>query len=247
MAVPDLSDRVAVVTGAGTGIGRGIARALATAGAIVVVAGRALPALERVTHETAVARGRVVPVSADVTDQASVERLFKSVANDHGRLDILVNNAGVVCGGPFETLTLATWQKVLDVNLTGAFLCSQQAFRLMKSGNGGRILNVGSISAFVPRQNAAAYAAAKHGLVGLTKSIALDGRPYGISAGCLHLGNVSVERVVALPDDDPLKAEPMMSVDDVATLALTMLGMPATVNVLETIALPVDQAFLGRG
>lgn len=247
MGATHFSGRVAVVTGAGTGIGRGIARALAGAGATVVVAGRTLSTLERVAHEIADAQGHAVPVGADVTDQASVERLFARVASDHGRLDVLVNSAGVVCGGPFEDLPLATWQKVLDVNLTGAFLCSQQAFRLMKAGGGGRILNIGSISAFIPRHDAAAYTASKHGLIGLTKSIALDGRTYRISAGCLHPGNVVVERVAALSKDDPLRAEPMMRVDDIATLALTILGMPTMVNVLETITLPLDQAFLGRG
>lgn len=159
-------------------------------------------------------------------------------------MDILVNNSGVFDGGPLDELSLETWQKVIDVNLTGVFLCTREAMKIMKRQGGGRIINIGSISAQMPRMNSAPYATTKHALVGLTKSTALEGREFGIVASCLHPGNVVTERNTnTIPRED----EPMMSADDVAMAALTMVALPLNVNMLEAIVLPVAQKYLGRG
>jgi NAD(P)-dependent dehydrogenase (short-subunit alcohol dehydrogenase family) len=181
----------------------------------------------------------------DVSQEADVERFFTSIARDYGRVDLLVNNAGAFDGGPFDQLTTAAWEKVLGACLTGTFLCSRAAFRLMKAQGGGRILNIGSISAQRPRAGSAPYSAAKFGVWGLTQAIALDGRPHGIVCSCLHPGNVLVERrqSTTLSSDE----EPMMSVDSIVRAALAMVTLPPDVNFLEAIVLPRDQDYLGRG
>ena len=184
-------------------------------------------------------------VPTDVTNESQVAALFERTMQEFGRLDILINNSGAFDGGPLEELTLETWQHVLDVNLTGVFLTSREAMKIMKRQGGGRIINIGSISAQIPRMNAAPYVTAKHGVVGLTKSTALEGRAYGVAASCLHPGNVASERrenSVASEDQ-----EPMMTPDDIARAAVTMATLPPYVNMLESIVLPVGQLYLGRG
>lgn len=240
-----LVGKTAIVTGAGTGIGRGIARALAAEGATLVLTGRTQETLDETARQVAAlgATAHVVPV--DVTDEAEVVRLFAEAARLAPPVELLVNNAGVFDGGPLEDLSLETWNRVVAVNLTGPFLCTREAFRVMKPRRSGRIINVGSISAQVPRMHAAPYAATKHGLVGLTKAAALEGRAFGISVGCVHPGNVLTERRAA--SDAPSDREPMMAPDELARAVLAMATLPPHVNLLEAIILPVEQAYLGRG
>ena len=239
-----LDGKIAVITGAGTGIGKGIARAFAKEGASLVVASRNQKNLEATAQELRSQGTTVSVVPTDVTKEEQVAALFQRIVEEFGRLDILVNNSGVFDGGPLEELSLETWQKVLDVNLTGVFLCTREAMRIMKRQRGGRIINVGSIAGQVPRMNAAPYATSKHGLVGLTRATALEGRAFGIAASCLHPGNVVTERYV---DDGTASQEPMMTPDDLAMAAVTMAALPPYVNMLETVVLPVTQLYIGRG
>lgn len=240
-----LDGQVAVITGAGQGIGRGIALALAQEGCKLVLSGRRREKLESVAAEVRVVGADVLVQPADVSIEADVDALFAAVQQRFGKLDILVNNAGAFDGGPLDEVTLTAWNNVIGACLTGTFLCSRAAFRMMKPQHRGRILNIGSISAQLPRENATPYAAAKFGVWGLTQAIALDARPFGIVCSCLHPGNVLVERRTesGLRSDD----EPMMSIESIAQAALAMLTLPPDVNFLEAIVLPRDQAYIGRG
>lgn len=240
-----LADKTAIITGAGSGIGKGIARALAQEGAQLVLAGRTPATLEASAEELRRAGAQPYVIPTDVTDETQVAALFAQTLQHTGRVDLVVNNAGVFDGGPIEDLSLATWQHVLATNLTGPFLCTREAMRIMKRQGGGRIINIGSISAQVPRMHSIPYTTTKHGLVGLTKAAALEGRDYGVVVSCLHPGNVATERrqaSTALQDQ-----EPMMSPDELAVAVVTMATLPAHVNMLEAIVLPVGQAYLGRG
>ena len=240
-----LESKVAIITGAGTGIGKGIARAFARAGAKLVIASRNKSNLDSTAEELRNGGATVMVVPTDVTVENQVKSLFQHAIDEFGRLDILVNNSGVFDGGPFEDLALETWQKVINVNLTAVFLCSREAMKIMKNQKEGRIINIGSISAQVPRINSAPYTTSKHGLVGLTKSIALEGRDFGVVASCLHPGNVGTERRNA--SERVEDQEPMMTPDDLAMAALTMAALPPYANMLESIVLPTTQAYLGRG
>ncbi len=237
-----LDGKVAIVTGGGTGIGKGIARAFATEGARVIIASRSEQTLNEVAEELG---DQVLAVPTDLKVEAQVTALFERTIAEMGQLDILVNNSGVFEGGPIEELSLETWQHVMDVNLTGVFLCTREAMKIMKQVDGGRIINIGSISAQIPRMNSAPYSTTKHALVGLTKSTALEGRDFGVVASILHPGNVLTE----LRDNSTLaqNQEPMMSTDDIAMAALTMAALPLNVNMLESIVLPVKQKYIGRG
>ena len=243
-----LEDKITIITGAGTGIGKGIARAFANEGATLVIASRNRENLDRTAEELRPGGTTVLVVQTDVTDETQVIALFERTVQEFGRLDILVNNSGVFDGGPLEELSLKTWQKVLDVNLTGVFLCSREAMKIMKRQRGGRIINIGSISAHMPRMNSAPYATTKHGLVGLTRATALEGRDFGVAASCLNPGNVVLEvhsdREGSLSRD---AQEPTMTPDDLAMAALTMAAMPPYVNILDATILPVTQLYLGRG
>lgn len=240
-----LDGKIAIVTGAGTGIGKGIARGFAREGASLVVASRNKLTLDATAEELRPLGTTVAVIPTDVTVEAQVEALFGETMRQFGRLDILVNNSGVFGGGPLDELSLETWQQVLNVNLTGVFLCSREAMRIMKRQRSGRIINIGSISAQVPRMDSAPYTTSKHGLVGLTRSMALEGRAFGVSAGCLHPGNTVTERRDL--SDNPIDQEPMMTTDDLAMAAVAMAAMPPYANMLESIVLPVDQLYLGRG
>lgn len=245
--------RVAVVTGAGTGIGRASAVALARHGFAVVLAGRRPEPLAEVAAEAAPAQTLVVPT--DVADATSVAALFEATRERFGRVDVLFNNAG---GGappvPIEDLTVEQWQQVVNVNLTGSFLCAQQAVKLMKAQDpkGGRIINNGSISAHTPRPNSAPYTATKHAITGLTKSLALDGRAHGITASQIDIGNAAtpmtarMAKGVAQPDGT-VRAEPTMDVDDVARAVLYMATLPPGANVLTMTIMATEMPFLGRG
>lgn len=240
-----LDGKVAIITGGGTGIGKGIGLAFAREGARLVIASRNKDHLESAAEEMRTEGAEVLIVPTDVTDEAQVKALFERTMRAFGRVDILVNNSGAFDGGPLEELSLETWQKVINVNLTGPFLCTREAMKIMKRQREGRIINIGSISAQMPRMNSAPYATTKHGLVGLTKSTALEGRAFGISASILHPGNVRVEWRAS--GDTPLNQEPMMAPEDIALAAVAMAAMPPYANMLEAIVLPVTQAYLGRG
>jgi NAD(P)-dependent dehydrogenase (short-subunit alcohol dehydrogenase family) len=240
-----LAGKVAVVTGANQGIGKGIAKAFADEGARLAICARNAQKLDQTAAELRSAGAEVFAQPVDVANEADVDRFFDVVLELFGRVDILVNNAGAFDGGPFDALTLQAWNNVLGACLTGAFLCSRRAFAVMKQQGGGRIVNIGSISAQRPREQSAPYTAAKFGVWGLTQAIALDGRPFGIACSCLHPGNVKVERRrgSGRASDD----EPMMSVETIAEVALAMVTLPPHVNMLESIVLPVEQEYLGRG
>lgn len=244
-----LSGSVVVVTGASSGVGRAVAVELARSGASVVAAGRSHERL-RVTEAAMEAAGTAgMSVICDVTSESAVANLFASALARHGRVNALVNNAGLIAPAPIEEMDLSDWSAVVDVNLTGAFLCTREAFRAMKNTSGGRIVNVGSISAAVPRPNSANYAASKSGLTGLTRATAIEGRRYGIAAGCIHPGNVATEmRTGELPPGaDGWNDEVMMSATQVATTVVSMLAMEPGAMAWEYTILPIEQPFLGRG
>lgn len=240
-----LTGKVAVITGANQGIGKGIARAFAAEGCRLALCARNSEKLAATAAELRAAGAEVLARPTDVTDEAAVTALVDATVKQFGRIDILVNNAGAFDGGRIDRVSLDSWNNVIGACLTGTFLCSRAVFPIMKEAGGGRILNIGSISAQRPREGSAPYAAAKFGVWGLTQAIALDGRPFGIVCSCLHPGNVQVERRMdsGLPSDD----EPMMSTETLAEVALTMVTLPPQVNMLEAIVLPTGQLYLGRG
>ncbi len=236
-----LTGKVALITGASSGIGRGIAEAFAAAGAqLILVARRA----ELLAQLAASLPTEALAFPADVTDEAQVQAVFQQALQRFGRLDILVNNAGVFDGGPLDELSLATWEKVMAVNLRGPFLCTREALRIMKPQRAGRIINIGSISAQRVRPNSAPYSTSKFGLTGLTHVTALEGRAHGITCGVIHPGNIEVE---TLADARRRSSEPVMKIEDCVQTAVTMAALPAHVNLLEAIVLPIDQPYLGRG
>ena len=244
-------EKVALVTGAGSGIGRACAVALAGAGYAVVLAGRRREALE----ETAVLAPRSLACPTDVADPAAVRALFARVREAFGRLDVLFNNAGRGAPGvPIDELTFEQWDAVVRVNLTGAFLCAQEAIRMMKAQTprGGRIINNGSISAYVPRPNSAPYTATKHAITGLTKSISLDGRAWDIACGQIDIGNAATpltERMSAgVPQaDGSIAPEPRMDVRHVAEAVVYMAGLPLDANVQFLTVMATKMPFIGRG
>ncbi|MDI7258646.1 MAG: SDR family oxidoreductase [Thermodesulfobacteriota bacterium] len=240
-----LMDRVAVITGASTGIGQGIAVAYAAEGAKVVLASRNRKKLEAVAGEIRGAGGTALVMPTDVTLEEDVVGLFRQTMEAFGRVDILVNNAGITSRTPTDELSLETWRNVLDVNLNGAFLCSREALRIMKRQRSGRIINIGSISAKVPRPNSAPYTTSKFALEGLTRSLALDARGHGIAVCILHPGNTATP--LWHGREDQARLEGIMSPNDLARVAVMMAALPQDVNVFESIVLPVSMPFLGRG
>ncbi len=240
-----LEDKVTIVTGGSRGIGRAIARAFAKEGARLAIASRNADNLQEVAAEIGSEGAAVIAVPADVTDEAQVVTLFERTVREFGRLDILVNNAGTTAMGPIDTLTLEQWNRVIGVNLTGAFLCSREAMKIMKPQQSGRIINIGSVSAQMPRKNSVPYSTSKSGIVGLTRATALEGRAFGVVASCLHPGNVASELTEDL--DPSVQAEAMMTPDEVARSVVTMAAMPPEINMLEAIVLSVEMPYLGRG
>jgi NAD(P)-dependent dehydrogenase (short-subunit alcohol dehydrogenase family) len=243
--MPQLQDRVAIVTGASTGIGQAIARAFAAEGAKVVLAARTLAKLDAFAAELRGKGQRVLAVATDVSAEDSVLALFARAAEEFGRLDILVNNAGTNAVSPTDELSLADWNRVIGTNLTGAFLCTRQALKLMKRQKAGRIINIGSVSARVSRINQAAYTTSKFGLDGLTKATALEGREHGIAVSILHPGNT--ETAIWAGREQVARTEGIMEADELARIALLMASLPPGMNMLEAVALPVAMPFLGRG
>ncbi len=249
------SQLVAVVTGAGSGIGRAVARAFLEADYRVVVAGRRDGALRETLAVVAQAPENALVIPTDVSDPAAVRRLFAGVAKEWGRLDLLFNNAGVFgAPAPLDEVSLEQWRVVVDTNLTGSFLCAQEAFRAMKaqSPQGGRIINNGSISASAPRPHALAYTASKHAITGLTKAISLEGRAFSIACGQIDIGNASTDLSAslgqgALQADGSVLAEPMMDVRHVADAVLYMAGLPLDANVQCLTVMATNMPFIGRG
>ena len=240
-----LQDRIAVITGASTGIGRSIAAAFAAEGAKTVLASRNREKLAAAAHEIQRTSGQVLVIQTDVMSEDEVIDLFRQTLDKFGRVDILVNNAGLSQGGPPDELSLELWQRVLGVNLTGAFLCSREAFKIMKNQRSGRIINIGSVSAKVPRVNSAPYTTSKFGLEGLTRSLALDGREHGIAVSIIHPGNTMTP--IWTGREEIAREEGVMAPDDLARIAVTIAALPTEVNMLETIVLPVSMPFVGRG
>lgn len=241
-----LSGKIAVITGAGRGIGKGIALAFAREGATLVLTARSADQLTAVANEAAQLSGApAIAHPADVTSEEQVARLFALVSAEFGKLDLLVNNAGAFDGGPLDQLTVEAWDKVINTNLRGPFLCTRAALRMMKPQKSGRIINIGSIAAQRVRPNSAPYATSKHGLWGLTQATALEGREYGVTCGAIHPGNVEVERRQASgrAEDD----EPMIATADIAEVAVLMAALPPHVEMLEAIVLPHRQMYVGRG
>lgn len=245
-----LDGKVAIVTGGGTGIGKGIARAFAEEGCNLVIAARNLERLESAAEELRQAgSGRVVVSALDVTNEQQVIDLFALTMREFDRLDILVNNSGAFDGGPLEELTMEKWERVMGVNVTGPFLCSREAFKIMKPAGGGRIINIGSIAAQRPREQSIPYSTSKNAVWGLTTAAALEGRPFGIAVSCLHPGNVAVERRSdgRSSTGRDMGPEPLISPEDMGRTALLMATLPPSANMLEAIVLPVEQTYLGRG
>jgi NAD(P)-dependent dehydrogenase (short-subunit alcohol dehydrogenase family) len=248
-------DKTAIVTGAGAGIGKATALALLRAGYRVAFAGRRREPLEQAIAAAGAEPSRALAVPTDVADPAAVAALFAQVKDEFGRLDLLFNNAGVSAPGvPLEDLTFEQWKAVVDINLTGMFLCTQQAFKLMKAQapRGGRIINNGSISAHAPRPNSAPYTATKHAVTGLTKSTALDGRKYDIACGQIDIGNAATEMTQRMAQGVPqasgeLAVEARMDVGHVANAVVHMASLPLESNVLFMTIMATKMPFVGRG
>jgi len=251
------SQKIAIVTGAGTGVGRAAALALMKAGYVVALAGRRADKLQEVAAEGAAAQGRSLAVQTDIADPASIKALFAKVKEAHGRLDVLFNNAGIGAPAmPLEDLPLERWRAVVDTNLTGTFLCTQEAFRIMKNQTprGGRIINNGSISAHTPRPMTAAYTSTKHAVTGLTKQTALDGRPFDICCGQIDIGNAATpltERMVAgqgvMQPDGRMMHEARMDAAHVGEAIVYMASLPLSTNVLFMTVMANQMPFVGRG
>ncbi|MAM92612.1 MAG: 3-oxoacyl-ACP reductase [Opitutaceae bacterium] len=247
--------KVAIITGGGSGIGKSVAIALASEGYAVTLAGRRQETLDATAKEISDSGGKALAVPTDVTDAESVENLFARTAEIYGRVDVLFNNAGAF--GPaslLEDIDTDEWRSVVDVNLTGPFLCTQAAFRVMKNQDpqGGRIINNGSISAYTPRPNSAPYTATKHAITGLTKSTALDGRKYDIACGQIDIGNATTDMTEkmkqgVLQADLTKKVEPTMSVKNVANAVVYMASLPLDANVLSMTVMTTKMPFVGRG
>jgi NAD(P)-dependent dehydrogenase (short-subunit alcohol dehydrogenase family) len=247
--------KIALITGAGSGIGRATSIALLKEGYSVVLTGRRAEALQQTAVQAGSDAAQALPIVADVTDEKSVHELFEKTKHAFGRLDLLFNNAGKGAPPiPLEDLSLDQWRRVVDTNLTGAFLCTQAAIRIMKSQTprGGRIINNGSISAHVPRPNSAPYTATKHAITGLTKSTALDGRKYDIACGQIDIGNAETEMTARMVQGVPqaggdLVPEPTMAVENVAKAVVYMANLPLDANVLFMTVMATKMPFVGRG
>ena len=248
-------EKIALVTGAGTGIGKQVALALMQSGFSVVLAGRRREPLDMVAQEGAASGAKSLVVTADVSDPVSVKALFARVLEVFGRLDLLVNNAGISSPAvPLEALSYEDWNKAIGINLSGVFLCTQEAFRIMKAQTpgGGRIINNGSIAATSPRPHAAAYAAAKHAVTGLTKAASLEGRAFNIACGQIDVGNAATDRTErmktgVLQADGTLAVEPTMDARHVGSAVAYMASLPLDANVPFLTVMATTMPFIGRG
>jgi len=249
------NSKVALITGAGSGIGRAVSLALLQEGWSVVLAGRRAEALQQTVNAAGALASGTLAVPTDVAEPAAVRALFDAAVAKFGRLDLLFNNAGIGAPPvPLEDLTFEQWQAVVNVNLTGAFLCTQHAFRVMKSQEprGGRIINNGSISAHAPRPNSAPYTATKHAITGLRKSTALDGRKYDIACGQIDIGNADTEMAAKMKQGVPqangdVRVEPTMDVENVARAVVHMASLPLDANILFLTVMATQMPLVGRG
>ena len=247
--------KVAVVTGAGSGIGRAVARGLMSDGFAVVLAGRRQEPLEAVARDGIAGGARALAVRTDVTDEASVRALFHAARERFGRVDLLFNNAGVGAPGlPIDQVTPAQWRAVVEVNLTGAFLCTREAFALMKTQRpgGGRIINNGSVSAHVPRPHAAPYTASKHAITGLTRATSLEGRAYDIACGQIDIGNTATTMAASyaggvLQANGDMAIEPLFDVEHVVRAVCYMASLPLEANVQFMTVMATRMPYIGRG
>lgn len=247
--------KISVVTGAGTGIGRSVALRLIEEGYSTVLAGRRRELLEETARLSGAESARVLVVPTDVSDPVAVEKLFEETRSKFGRLDVLFNNAGIASPAvPIDELAVEDWKSVVDVNLTGMFLCIRQAFKLMKAQDpmGGRIINNGSVSAHAPRPNSSPYTATKHGVTGLTKSSSLDGRAFNIACSQIDIGNADSDMTARMASgvpqaDGSVKPEPRMSVEDVATAVAYMANLPLEANVQFMTVMATKMPLVGRG
>ena len=239
--------KVAIITGAGTGIGKATAFAFLNDGYFVAFAGRRAEVLENAIGEAGDKASHAIAVPTDISDPDAVQKLFEQTRRAFGRVDVVFNNAGFGASGATEDLTFEQWKSVVDVNLTGTFLCIREAFRVMKSQNprGGRIINNGSVAAHVPRPNSIAYTATKHGITGLTKSSSLDGRKYDIACSQIDIGNALTRPPEQSAGNQP--AEPMMNVADVANAVLFMAKLPLDANVQFMTIMATKMPYIGRG
>jgi len=247
--------KIALITGAGSGIGRAAAIALLNDGYSIAITGRRIKNLQETEEMSGASSEKILAVAGDVGSVESVKNLFATVVNHFGRLDVLFNNAGI--GAPavnLEELSYEQWKSVVDINLTGVFLCTQEAFRIMKvqSPKGGRIINNGSVSAMVPRPNSAPYTATKHGVTGLTRSASLDGRKYNIACGQIDIGNAETEMTQRMSQgvmqaNGEVSNEPVMDVDNVAKAILYMANLPLDANVQFITVMATSMPFIGRG
>ena len=252
-----MPEKIALVTGAGTGVGRAAARALMKAGYTVVLAGRRKEKLDEVAAEGAREGGKSLVVPADVADPQSIAALFATTKRTFGRLDVLFNNAGVGAPAvPLEDLPFDKWKAAVDTNVTGTFLCTQEAFRIMKAQTprGGRIINNGSLAAYTPRPFTIAYTATKHAITGLTKSASLDGRPYDIACGQIDIGNAVSPLTERMATGDGMLQpgghkliEPRMEAEDVGAAIVYMAGLPLSANVLFMTVMATKMPYVGRG
>jgi len=249
-----MDKKAAIVTGAGSGVGRAVGLVLLREGYHVALAGRRKDALEQVAGEAGPARSRALVVPTDVRDPEAIRALFAQTKSAFGRLDLLFNNAGIGAAGLLEDLTVEQWKAVVDTNLTGSFLCTQEAFKIMKSQDprGGRIINNGSISAHPPRPNSAPYTSTKHAITGLTKATSLDGRKYDIACGQIDIGNAATPMTERMAKGVPqpngtVAIEPTMDVENVANAVLCMARMPLDANVLFMTVMANKMPFVGRG
>jgi NAD(P)-dependent dehydrogenase (short-subunit alcohol dehydrogenase family) len=250
-----MSEKVALVTGAGSGIGRAVVLAFLRNRFRVVSAGRHMETLEETIKLGGASKSQAVAVVADVSNPESVRTLFERTEEIFGRLDVLFNNAGTgIPAAQLEDVTYDQWQRVLATNLTGPFLCTQEAFRLMKrqTPRGGRIINNGSLSAYVPRPSSAPYTATKHAVTGLTRSTSLDGRDYNIACGQIDIGNAATEMAAKMPEgvqqaDGSIRSEPLIDVSLVADAVLYMANLPLEANVQFMTVMATKMPFIGRG
>ncbi len=250
-----MSNRIAIVTGAGTGVGKASAVALIKAGFTVVFAGRRAEPLAEAIAEAGATATNSLAVPTDVASEDSVKALFDATVAKFGRVDVVFNNAGVNAPGiPLEDLTFAQWKNVVDINLSGMFLCIRESFRVMKAQNprGGRIINNGSISAHAPRPNSIAYTATKHGVTGLTKTAGLDGRKYDIAVGQIDIGNAATEMAARMAKGVPqangeIAIEPLMDVNHVGEAVVHMASLPLATNIPFLTVMATKMPFVGRG
>ncbi len=237
-----LKDKVALITGGGTGIGKAIAKAILNEGAKVIIIGRKEENLKKTQEELG---SNIETMVCDVTDEAQVLKVYSSIMDNYGKLDVLINNAGMAYKAKSHEMSYESWKKVIDVNLNGAFLCAREAMKIMVNQKSGRIINIGSISGQMSREENAPYTASKFGLEGLTRAFALDGREHGVAVSIIHPGNVATN--IWKGREEISEREGLIPLEDIGKLAVTMLTVAPNINILGSTILPITQPYLGRG